>query len=241
MRLAELSVPAFQISKKKAKVLEKSDNKPQKEAQAKGVAHGTSQPAAAPAAGHGRPQAQQNLPKAAQKQHSKDYRGIIRLVGKDIEGYWPLERALIRVKGIGLNLARNLSLAIERDLKISPKTDVGELSEEQLLEVESVIKSPAAHGVKEYALDRIADPFDGKTKHLLATDLTFLQKQDLQREVDSKSYNGWRRQLGQRVRGQRSRTTNRTGMAVGVLKKALKQAKAGGAAESAPAEKEKKK
>ncbi len=204
---------------------------------AKSAPAAKSQPAA-PAA-HGKPGVAQKQSKLSQKQHSADYRGIVRLVGKDLEGYWPLERALYRVKGIGQNLAHNLAFAIERELKISPKTDVGELSEEQLLAVESIIKSPGDHGIRDYNLNRQADPFDGKDKHLLASDLSFAHKQDVQQEIEMKSYKGWRFQLGQRVRGQHSRTTGRTGISVGVLKKALKQQKAAAPAAAAPAEKKK--
>jgi len=75
---------------------------------------------------------------------------------------------------------------------------------------------------------------------LLANDLTFALRQDFQSEVNTKSWRGWRHQLGQRVRGQKTRTTGRTGMSVGVLKKALKEQKAGEAAAS-PESKEKKK
>ncbi len=213
--------------------MEKSDKPSKDAAPARSSIGHAAKPQASAAAGHGRPGGAQNLPKAAQKQHSKDYRGIVRIVGKDIEGFWPLERALVRVRGIGVNLAHVLSIAIEKDLKISPKADVGELSEEQLLAIESVIKSPQQHGVSSYNLNRVSDPYDGASKHLLASDLGFAQKQDTQRDVETKSYKGWRKQLGQRVRGQRSRTTNRAGMAVGVLKKALKQQKAAAPAEGA--------
>ena len=81
----------------------------------------------------------------------------------------------------------------------------------------------------------------GNDKHLLANDLTFAIRQDVQTGVNTKSWSGWRHQMGQRVRGQKTRTTGRTGMSVGVLKKALKEQKAGAAAAPAAGKEEKKK
>jgi hypothetical protein len=40
---------------------------------------------------------------------------------------------------------------------------------------------------------------------------------------------GWRHSIGQKVRGQHNRTTGRSGMTVGVMKKALKAAKSAAA------------
>ncbi len=78
-------------------------------------------------------------------------------------------------------------------------------------------------------LNRRRDIESGKDKHLVATDLTFQTRQDVQRHKDTRDWVGWRHLIGQKVRGQRTRNTGRTGMSVGVLRK--QAAKAGGAAQ----------
>lgn len=78
------------------------------------------------------------------------------------------------------------------------------------------------------------------------TDIFTATKFDVQKQVDIKSYRGWRHMLGQPVRGQRTRSHFRLGRVVGVLKKDIKAqgGKAEGAAPAAgaaPAKKEEKK
>lgn len=185
----------------------------------------------------GPPQQHKNVLK---RQHGENFRGIVRIVGKDLNGELPLKIALTHIKGIGNNLALNLCRAIEKNLAISPKADVGDLSEAQLLKIEEVVKNPEKHGVLGYNLNRQKDAESGSDKHLLANDLSFAIRQDIQGEVAIKSWRGFRHQLGQRVRGQKTRTTGRSGMSVGVLKKALKEQKSGGASADAGKKEEKK-
>ncbi|MFH0971971.1 MAG: 30S ribosomal protein S13 [Candidatus Micrarchaeota archaeon] len=180
-----------------------------------------------------------------QKEEDPNFRGIVRVVGKDLDGHFTLFKALLRVKGIGPTLAKTMEKVIVKDLKITKKTRVGDLSEEQLERVDEILKNPQLHGVKVYLLNRQKDRETGKNTHLLMNDLVFVTKQDIQLERDMHSYKGWRFSLGQRVRGQHNRTTGRSGITVGVLKKAIKEQKAAAAAgaqdKGKPAAPEKKK
>ncbi len=169
-------------------------------------------------------------------QHGKDYSGIVRILGKDLSGDTPLARGLTRIKGIGENLAVIYARAIEKKLGISRKKIVGDLNEGEIAKIEEVLKNPAAAGIATFQLNRQKDRDTGTNKHLLQADLSFAQRQDIQFEKETQTYRGWRHAINQRVRGQHSRTTGRIGMSVGVLKKAVKQAKAG----AAPAKEEKK-
>jgi small subunit ribosomal protein S13 len=80
--------------------------------------------------------------------------------------------------------------------------------------------------------------------HIIGTDLTFRVKQDITNAKDMNTWKGYRHAYGQKVRGQRTRTTGRTGMTVGVLRKvmlakaaAARGAEAKGAAPAATEEK----
>lgn len=177
------------------------------------------------------------------KEENPNFRGIVRIVGKDLDGHFNIYKALLRVRGIGATLARTLEKVIVRELKVARTTRVGDLTEEQIERLDEIVKNPAAHGIKAFMLNRQKDRDTGKNMHLLMNDLGFVQKQDIQFEKDNRSYKGWRFSLGQRVRGQHSRTTGRSGFTVGVMKKAIKEQKAAAAAgaqdKSKPADKKK--
>lgn len=183
-----------------------------------------------------KPQANPRLAAAAPRKYktsgreSNDFRGIVRLAGRDIDGHFLVKDALRRLKGIGHNLAHSIMKLIEKELGIKPDELVGNLSEEQLARIETLVKTPGAHGALRFMLNRQKDVETGKDLHLVSTDLTFAIKQDFDRERETRSWRGWRRSIGQKVRGQRTRNTGRTGMTVGVLKKAIKAQKAAAAA-----------
>jgi small subunit ribosomal protein S13 len=160
---------------------------------------------------------------------SKDFKGIVRLVGKDLKGEISLYQALIQVKGIGHNLAKGLLKAIEQELGLKESARVGELSEQQLDAVEDLIKEPHKHGVPSFLLNRQKERESGEDKHFLMTDLALAVRQNVEREKTLRTWVGWRHSIGQKVRGQHTRTTGRAGMTVGVLKKAVKAQKAAAA------------
>ncbi|MHA1596704.1 MAG: 30S ribosomal protein S13, partial [Candidatus Asgardarchaeia archaeon] len=55
--------------------------------------------------------------------------------------------------------------------------------------------------------------------HLLGSDLILRINMDIQREKKLRSWRGMRHALGLKVRGQKTRTTGRTGRTVGVRRK----------------------
>ncbi|PIO02635.1 30S ribosomal protein S13 [Candidatus Micrarchaeota archaeon CG_4_10_14_0_2_um_filter_55_9] len=162
----------------------------------------------------------------------KDYKGIVRIFGQDVKGSDPLKRGLQRVKGIGSNLAASLTRAIERESSINGNELCGNLSDQQIEEIEEILKNPVKHEVKPFVLNRLADPEKGSARHVLGTDLRFATRQDIMEMRETRSWKGFRHATGQKVRGQHTRTTGRSGMSVGVLKKAAKQQK-GAAAQKA--------
>ncbi|MEM3361876.1 MAG: 30S ribosomal protein S13 [Candidatus Anstonellaceae archaeon] len=154
----------------------------------------------------------------------KEIKGVVRIASKDIKGNLPLNRALDSIKGIGYNLSEVLANIAAKDLSISPQTLIGELSEEQLQRLEYIIYHPLEFGVPKFYLNRQRDYISNEPRHLLGNDLIFAVKQDIQHEKDSQTWRGFRHTYSKKVRGQRTRTTGRKGMTVGVLRKAAKAA-----------------
>ena len=170
---------------------------------------------------------------------------IVRVAGKDVDGSLNMERALSNVKGVGMNMAHALALVIESKLNIPKTTEISALSESQIADVESVIKDPVSAGIPTYLINRNKDMETGKDMHVVGNDLIFNTRQDISRDIANKTWRGYRHQYGQKVRGQATRSTGRTGITVGVTKKSIqaagKAAKGGApAGKGAPAEKGKK-
>lgn len=166
----------------------------------------------------------------------KNAESIVRLAGKDINGGYPIMKALNQVKGIGLNMARNLSLVADRKLGIRQNTTIGSLDESQMEKLEEIIKEPSKHGIPSFLLNRQREPDTNQDMHLVGTDLIVKVKQEIEAEIKKQSYRGYRHQYGQRLRGQRTRSTGRSGDTIGVMKSKLAPAVA-----AKPAEGDKKK
>ncbi len=185
------------------------------------------QKAAAPKPATPKP-ARPGMPQQAtgpKKDYGKDFRGIIRLAGKEVRGELTLERGLDAIKGIGHNTAKNIARVIKKELGIDSKKLIGHLTDDEINKIEDLLKVIDKHLTRKHLLNRPVDTETGAARHLIGNDLMFATRQDVQFEKDSRTYKGWRFTMGQRVRGQHSRTTGRTGSSVGVLKKALKQQK----------------
>lgn len=167
--------------------------------------------------------------KKPQKEQKGEELGIIRMSGRDIRGSYSIIGALMQIKGLGYNMARSLALAVERQYGIKMNTKIGTLSEEQTGKIEQIMKDPSKAGVPNFMLNRRKDLESGLDMHVIGTDLTVAVKQDIDRDIKNQTWRGFRHMYGQRVRGQRTRSTGRTGATVGVTK-----AKVEAAAKAAP-------
>ena len=154
---------------------------------------------------------------------------IVRIAGKDVDGSLKIARALDQVKGVGFSMSRALTFAAEKKLGISPTTEIGSLNEEQVSRLEALINEPAEYGVPSYPLNRPGDFETGKDIPGVGNDLIFNTRQDISRDVTLRVWRGLRHQFGQKVRGQHTRSTGRTGTTVGVVKKSVIPAKGGAA------------
>jgi len=164
----------------------------------------------------------------------KEIKGIVRIAGRDIKGETKLRMALMRVKGVGVTLSSALTKIISNQFNIPKNTMIGELSDEQVDMLMEIISNPNKYGIPERMLNRQKDPETNQSAHIIGTDLTFRTKQDITNIKDLNTWKGYRHAYGQKVRGQRTRTTGRTGMTVGVLRKTmLAKAAAAKAAETA--------
>jgi small subunit ribosomal protein S13 len=153
---------------------------------------------------------------------SSEFRYLVRIRGKDLEGRKKLVPALADLRGVGDNFAQSMVSSMGLD----PKARLGTLSDSQLKEIEKVLIDGSSLKVPQWAMNRRRDPDSGETKQLIGTDLDLALKTDTDREKTVQSWRGIRHGLGLKVRGQRTRTTGRHGRTVGVRKSTLQAAAA---------------
>lgn len=141
-------------------------------------------------------------------------RGVVRLAEVNLEGTKKIKNAILGIKGIGKSLANGVVIASGLD----PQAMIGSFSDEQLHKLEDVMKNPSKYGIPYHMLNRRLDPSDGTNKHLISSELSFANKGDIDFMKKIRCYKGIRHELGLPVRGQRTRSSFRTGMIVGVTK-----------------------
>ncbi len=149
---------------------------------------------------------------------SQEYRHIVRISGKDIKGSENLYHGLTYIKGVGQRLAS----AIIRKLELDPYSRIGYLDEETVNKIEEIIKDPIAAGIPAWMVNRRRDMYTGKDIHLVGNDLIFRVNTDIENMKRMMSWKGMRHAWHLKVRGQRTRSTGRTGLTLGVVKKKKK-------------------
>ena len=148
----------------------------------------------------------------------EEFKHIVRLAGKDLAGGKRVQLALADLKGVSSTFARAVAYAAD----IDPFTKLGNLNKEQVGRLEQVLKNPAEHGIPSWMLSRRKDYETGKDLHLIGADVAMAVRTDIGRERRIRSRRGIRHELGLSVRGQRTRTTGRKGLVVGVRRKEVR-------------------
>jgi small subunit ribosomal protein S13 len=144
----------------------------------------------------------------------KEFRPLLRIVDKDVDGEESIYLALTKVKGIDFMLSN----AICHVLSLPRNEKVGYLSEPEIAKIEDCMQHPEKYGIPIWMLNRRKDLETGVDKHLVGSNLTFQQSLDIKFLKKIRSYRGIKHIKGKRVRGQRSRTTGRKGSTIGVTR-----------------------
>lgn len=151
-----------------------------------------------------------------------DFKYIVRISGTDIDGNKKIPFGLSRIRGIGLRTGE----IICRLTGIDPKKRIGYLSDDEVKVLDEAASTYGKEGLPSWLLNRRKDFNTGKDHHVTSADLAISLREDLNRLKKIRSYRGIRHELGLPVRGQRTRTSFRTGTSVGVARAKLVQAAA---------------
>ena len=166
----------------------------------------------------------------------EDFRYIVRMANTDLDGTRSVAYSLTAIPGVGIRVSEAVA-----DLAGVSKTErLGNLSEEQTDKIEATFGN-LGEAFPHWTVNRPKDWETGLDLHAVGADVEIRRRDDINRMKMIRSYKGVRHETGQKVRGQRTRSNGRTGLTVGVTKKAALAAAQAKKAEEAGAKKEEKK
>ena len=155
------------------------------------------------------------------KDEKSDFKYIVRIANTDLPGEKPVVVALPGVKGVGTRTAEIIADRLELDRRAR----IGDLPDAKIEEIEkTLIELPDI--VPPWLLNRRNDPESGDDYHRTGPDLDAALRKDINLMKKIRCYKGVRHETGQKVRGQRTRSNGRSGLTVGVMTKAARQAMA---------------
>jgi small subunit ribosomal protein S13 len=154
----------------------------------------------------------------ADEEEEEDIQYFVRIGQTDLDGTKSVERALTDMNGVGRRAAR----IIADRAGVDRRELLGGLEEEDIDDVVDLVEGYAGE-VPEWLTNHRRDFFDGETTHEVGNDLEMTRRQDVNRMKMIDSYRGVRHKRGQKVRGQRTKSTGRTEGTIGVNVEAIKE------------------
>jgi len=138
-----------------------------------------------------------------------------------VDGNAKVEHGLTQIRGIG----RRFAQAVVRVAEIDPNMRIGALSEKELNRIEEIVIAPISNGIPSWMVNRKKDLREGDDKHLIGNKLDITVRRDIDRMKRIRSYKGVRHSRRLKVRGQRTKSTGRHGLVVGVVRKLQRRKK----------------
>lgn len=153
-----------------------------------------------------------------QDQSDDDLRYFVRIGTTDLDGTKSIERSLIEMKGIGRRTAR----IIADKAGVDRRKTLGALDDDTIDDIIDAVENYADQ-VPEWLANRRNDFYTGETTHETGNELEMTRQQDINRMKMIDSYKGVRHKRGQKVRGQRTKSTGRTEGTIGVNVEEIKE------------------
>lgn len=163
-----------------------------------------------------KPEKTEKVKKVDEKKKKEDeqLKHIVRILNTDLEGKKQVQMALTGLKGVG----RRCAFIFTRNAGVDPRATLGLLPDDQIDALKKAVEE-ANVALPVWMRNRREDFLTGEDKHVMGMDLNMTLREDLDVMKKSRSYKGIRHERGLRVRGQRTRSTGRTGAIVGVSRK----------------------
>ncbi|WP_255195800.1 30S ribosomal protein S13 [Halorarius litoreus] len=151
----------------------------------------------------------------------EDIRYFVRIGQTDLDGTKSVERSLSEMNGIGHRTAR----IIAQKADIDRRAVFGKLEDDEIDRIVELVESYADE-VPDWMNNHQDHYFTGETTHEVGNDLNMTRRRDINRMKMVDSYKGTRHKRGQKVRGQRTKSTGRTEGTIGVNVEAIKEQQA---------------
>jgi len=139
---------------------------------------------------------------------------FVRVSNTDLDGTKQVQISLTGIKGVGLHTA----LILARKAAVNTHALMGKLSNEEVDRIRTVVDE-YVEAAPTWMMNRPKDLYTGKARHITGVDVALTREEDLNIMKKMRCYRGIRHETGQKVRGQRTKSTGRTGTTVGVSKK----------------------
>jgi len=152
--------------------------------------------------------------RAPKESKDPDIKYFVRIRNTDLDGTKSVQTALTAIPGIG----RHTAVTIAELADVDMHDLLGKIDDAKVERLRAAVDNYGA-SVPPWMLNRPKDIYTGEGKHLLSTDVQITKEDDVNRMRKIRCYRGIRHETGQKVRGQRTKSTGRTGATVGVKRK----------------------
>lgn len=149
-----------------------------------------------------------------------DVQEIVRIADTDVDGTRRIADAIQAVNGVSHSFAN----AVAHHVAVDPETQIGALEDDEIAAIAEVIRNPDEHGIPSWLRNRRKDRETGEDKHLIGADLMLKEEFDIRRMKEISSYKGRRHEMGLPVRGQKTKSSFRSGEKVGVSRARVQEA-----------------
>ena len=144
---------------------------------------------------------------------------FFRKLRSQVDGNAKVEHGLTQIRGIG----RRFAQGIVRVAGVDSNLRIGAIAEKDLNRIEEIILNPIENGIPSWMVNRPKDLRTGEDLHIIGNKLEITVKRDVDRMKKIKSYKGVRHHLKLKVRGQKTKSTGRHGLVVGVTRRRKRQ------------------
>lgn len=147
-------------------------------------------------------------------QEEQEINYFVRVHNTDLDGTKPVLISLTGIKGVGRHTAKFIAESAGVDKRLL----MGKLDEASVDRIREVI-SNYSERIPDWMSNRPKDLYTGVKRHILGVDVMMTVDDDINLLKKIRAYRGIRHETGQKVRGQRTKSTGRTGLIVGVKRK----------------------
>ncbi|MEL9914806.1 MAG: 30S ribosomal protein S13 [Thermoplasmatales archaeon] len=152
---------------------------------------------------------------AEQNEKNENLKYIVRLANTNLDGTKPAVYSLSAIRGLGYRTAEIML----KKMNIPPTIKLGEIGDEKLDEIKEILERKYSEIYPSWAVNHRKDIQTGLDLLKVGPDWEIAVMDDINRMKRIRSYKGIRHEKGKKVRGQRTRSNGRKGLAVGVIKR----------------------